>query len=606
MSTMRKSQITVYIIFGIALVILLLLILYAKNLAAQSASANAPSQQTSFQGDIEGFSSYVNSCLKIAFKDSLSKSGGNLATAKQDMKMNAGDCFDDSLFPGLSISIDLPPTINIIENDNEFQVTFQMHTIITQGSTTKDIQEYSFTYQKTEIQQSPAAKNTITTDGQQFAMPPLQNAQALPQFVVGEILVSYNETLNDPSYDAKLKNLSILSRKPVFNQDNQEPQDMSALDPKIRDALAGFTNDEIMTFNESNISFDDLRSELLNFSFVREVSRNKNSYPGFFRPPPRRMYRIVHLDENDSLYRYQWYLQNWGQFFGLLGADIKPVPAWNITEGDGSVTIAVIDEGIFPNSDISSSILYDKSYDFMDNSTDITPTSEDEYHGTHVSGIIASKIDNRYGIAGICPGCRIISMRVMDAESGVDSKTLLSAIARSISQGATIISMSLGGTYYSAYEENFIKRLSDAGIIFVAAAGNDGVDEKNYPAAYKGVIAVGATDNIDRIADFSNYGSWVQIYAPGDLILSSCSTDEYCFLSGTSMSTPIISASAGILKSINKSLASKDIVNILVESADNTQDGAKRVNLGNAARLAAGLPPLAASNQTYQYTEAKR
>jgi len=281
---------------------------------------------------------------------------------------------------------------------------------------------------------------------------------------------------------------------------------------------------------------------------------------------------------NDPLFRFQWYLQNTGQFAGTPGSDISMINAWNITRGSPNVTIAVIDEGIHPNPDIALNVLRDKSYNFLRNNRDTTPILRSDTHGTHVAGVIVSQKGNGRGIAGICPECRIINMLVLSGDEGTDSRTIMNAVLLAVGRGAKIVTMSLGGTYKSDYEEYLFKTLSDRGIIFLAAAGNDGTAEKNYPAAYKGVIAVGATDNNDRIATFSNYGDWVNIYAPGDLIVSDCGTNSYCFKSGTSMATPIAAGVTGLMKTLHPGMTPEEALALLQENADDNGQGMMRMN----------------------------
>ena len=139
----------------------------------------------------------------------------------------------------------------------------------------------------------------------------------------------------------------------------------------------------------------------------------------------------------------------------------------------------------------------------------------------------------------------------------------------------------MGGTYYSSYEEKIFDLLLEKGVVFVAAAGNDGVNEKNYPAAYNSVISVAATNNLDELAYFSNFGDWVDLAAPGELIFSSCDSKSYCFSSGTSMATPIVSGVIGLMMSVDNNLSPNDIKGILKSSSD-IVNGVKRINAGRA------------------------
>ena len=211
---------------------------------------------------------------------------------------------------------------------------------------------------------------------------------------------------------------------------------------------------------------------------------------------------------NDTYYGSQWHHNT-----------MKTVEAWNATKGAG-VTVAVIDSGIdYEHPDLKNSIV---GY------TDTTGTSngrDDNGHGTHCAGIIAAQANNGVGVSGVAPEAKIYSIKALKANGSGNGDDIIEAINLATEMNVDVISMSLGGIYWDKLEENAIKKAVNKGIVVVAAAGNEATVQKSYPAAYAGVISVAATNQSNRLTDFSNYGKWVDIAAPGYNILSTVPTN---------------------------------------------------------------------------------
>jgi thermitase len=255
---------------------------------------------------------------------------------------------------------------------------------------------------------------------------------------------------------------------------------------------------------------------------------------------------------NDPRFGDQWGLNNTGQNGGTADADIDAPEAWDIRTGSQDIIIAILDTGIDQShEDLKDKLLAD-NLNFSG-----SKTVDDRYgHGTHVAGIAAAVTDNRLGVAGTCPACRLLNVKVLNDNGFGSWDAVAKGIVNAADRGAKVINMSLGGYSASKTVEEAVNYAWDKGAVLVAAAGNDNTTSPLYPAAYDNVIAVAATDNQDQKASFSNYGGWVDIGAPGVSILSTAPDHrnrlwiwgvKYAYGSGTSMATPFVSGVAGLV-----------------------------------------------------------
>ncbi len=264
---------------------------------------------------------------------------------------------------------------------------------------------------------------------------------------------------------------------------------------------------------------------------------------------------------------------------------INAYEAWDITRGEHEVVVAVLDTGIdWTHPDIAANIWNDSDgyhgYNFIDDNNipmDDNINSYDDsgnwlpnqytYHGTHVAGVVGAVINNAIGVAGMAQ-VRLMAVKVMnDSGEGTDAM-VASGIYYAVDNNAQIITMSLGVDGASASLRNAVDFASSRGRVMVAAAGNSGTDQISYPAAYPQVIAVGATDNADRLASFSNYGLNLDIMAPGVSIYSTQGGgSSYQYLSGTSTAAPYIAGTAALMLSINPALTPVDIGDFLNSTA---------------------------------------
>ncbi len=306
---------------------------------------------------------------------------------------------------------------------------------------------------------------------------------------------------------------------------------------------------------------------------------------------------IVHADfiPNDPQYPSQYALPK-----------INAPGAWDITKGKYEVKVAVIDTGVdYTHPDLAPNIARDANgdvlgYDFANLDND---PMDDNGHGTHVSGSIGAVGNNALGVAGVNFNVSILPMKFLDASgSGTNSNAIL-AIDMARSFGAQIMSNSWGGGAFSQLMLEAIQRAQRQGILFVAAAGNDGQDNgayPHYPASYNlfldNVISVAATDSGDNLASFSNFGAKsVDIAAPGVDILSTWPGGSYATLSGTSMATPHVSGVAALIKSQYPTLNAIQMKARLLANVDHPATLAGlvrtgRLNAKNALEVDNGFP----------------
>lgn len=232
--------------------------------------------------------------------------------------------------------------------------------------------------------------------------------------------------------------------------------------------------------------------------------------------------------------------------------------------GKNKVRVAVVDSGI----DVKHPELKNK---IVSNYNVINPIKKGipDLHGTHVAGIIASEKNNGVGGYGINPNVSIISIDVFGNSFSSSDYTVAEGILQAVKQKAQVINLSLGSSYPSPIIEDAINQALAANITVVAAAGNSGMDMKFYPAAFQGVISVGATNDKNELADFSTFGGSVDIVAPGQGIYNAAYTNKstYMYLDGTSMATPVVTGTVSLLLSKDPKLKPHEIQYILNKTA---------------------------------------
>ena len=308
----------------------------------------------------------------------------------------------------------------------------------------------------------------------------------------------------------------------------------------------------------------------------------------------------------DLHFKDQWALHNTGQQFycfpfvfgefcfysGTADADIDAPEAWAISRGSAAVTVAVIDTGVdYTHPDIAPNYAGGDDFVFLDGDP-----MDDHGHGTHVAGTIAAALDNltgnpaeAEGVTGVAPNARIRAYKVCRSDGTCDDFAIQQAIARAVADGANVINMSLGESEYSQSLNDAVQDAWQAGVVIVAGAGNDGTTAPFYPAAFDNVVSVAAFDEDHGRPSFSNYGTWVDISAPGNVILSTYPMAEcgssttpgdtgcYAWNTGTSMATPHVAGAAALIWSRSDVTSNSQVVDILLNSADGR--GASTVRL---------------------------
>ena len=279
------------------------------------------------------------------------------------------------------------------------------------------------------------------------------------------------------------------------------------------------------------------------------------------RPGKSRKPRVT----NDTLSERQW-------AHGAI--KIQQARARATFKEASGIVVAVLDSGI------------DKTHpdlvDVIDSYLNFLPNEDDrDYkgHGTHVAGIIAAKMNNGIGIAGVC-AARIMALKALPKRGNRwNAEAYYQALAHPIEAGVKVLNMSLGGGFDPG-ERDIIADLIDSDVTVVAAMGNE-YEEGNptsYPAAYAGVIAVGASDEMDRRASFSCTGKHIALVAPGERIISTTPMYPsefavqvgYDSWPGTSMATPHVAAAAALLLAKNSRITPAQIRDRLMSTADRT------------------------------------
>ncbi len=330
-----------------------------------------------------------------------------------------------------------------------------------------------------------------------------------------------------------------------------------------------------------------------------ERIRLKEEIPGAFAPE----YELFVFDEtlfegsyttNFSLFTNQdksWYLDV-----------INARQAWAITQGSENITIAIVDNGFnLKHPGLASKVV--APYNVWKQSTEIYPQRID--HGTHVAGVALAVEVSGNGIIGIAPNCRFMPIQVADENGWMTTTSVLDGILYSLYQGADVVNVSLGGQFtglsrFSESEQNELIRnhfkeeerlwrrvmriAANHNSTLVIAAGNDnvlaGIDALQRPELFITVSAIDKNLRNYNKAQFSNYGSYSTISAPGVDIYSTVGKNDYASMDGTSMASPIVAGAVALMKSLNDTITNKNIICILQTTGLETQG-----NIGKLIQL---------------------
>ncbi|MCB9235230.1 MAG: S8 family peptidase [Bacteroidia bacterium] len=309
-------------------------------------------------------------------------------------------------------------------------------------------------------------------------------------------------------------------------------------------------------------------------------------------------------------------------------AKIHAENAWDLTTGSPSVKIAIVDNAIrITHADLAPNIWtnpgetpnnlldddlngypddvhgYDAAdFDRNPNPPSGLPDTDPFFHGSHCAGIASAATNNGQGIASLGFNCSIIPVKATKDATGGDILTHpYEGVFYAIQAHADVISMSFGAGSSSLTGQRVIQTAANAGIVMIGAAGNSNVSTEFYPAAYPEVLAVGSTNDQDQKSGFSNYGTWVDVMAPGSNIYSCkiASDTAYGLASGTSMACPLVAGLAGLVLSMNPNLTPAQVYDAIKNGCENIdaanpnhigEIGAGRINAWNTL-LSVGTDP---------------
>lgn len=326
----------------------------------------------------------------------------------------------------------------------------------------------------------------------------------------------------------------------------------------------------------------------------------------------------AHAVPNDPYYDpFQWNFDN------PTNGGVQAETAWDTTNGSG-VVVAVVDTGVayenyrrswferYSQAPDLAGTSFIKGYDFVNNDAH---ANDDAGHGTHVAGTIAGTTNEGAGVAGLAYGATIMPVKVLGSNGSGSYADVADGIRFAADNGAQVINLSLGGSVGASYLEDAVCYAKSKGVTVVASSGNDGANSVSYPAAYDNcVIAVGATRFDERVTDYSNQGTSLDLVAPGgdvsvdqngdgygDGILQQTFGNNpnsfgYYFYQGTSMAAPHVSAAAAMVIAVGKAGTPAEVQTFLESTADDlgasgfdTTYGYGLINLGVA--LTGGTQP---------------
>ncbi|MYE88758.1 S8 family serine peptidase [Candidatus Poribacteria bacterium] len=302
---------------------------------------------------------------------------------------------------------------------------------------------------------------------------------------------------------------------------------------------------------------------------------------------------------NDPRFEEQWNLSL-----------IETPGAWAIEKGDPEVIIAVVDTGFdYTHEDLASQTWVNageipdngidddnngyiddvRGWDFSEppssdgsgktQNGDNDPIDESG-HGTHVTGIIGAAVDNDVGIAGVAWNCTLMPIRGAGVE-GIRDDRSAAAIVYAVDNGARVINMSWGGRERSFVLRDAVDYAYARGVLMIAASGNESENASIFPAGYRKVISVAATEQHKQKFYQSNFGASIDIGAPGNVIVSTQINNRYRPLSGTSMATAHVSGVAALIMSKRPSLTHQEVRQILISTADPITESPELVGAGN-------------------------
>ena len=393
-------------------------------------------------------------------------------------------------------------------------------------------------------------------------------------------IVNIKSTTTVQSQQDFAKNEAIISFKKGTNIQNAIKT--------LQKVLGSFTHHEYSIVNAMHIkvpgkSFEKIKKALEVLPFIKSVEKN---------------YASQAFKSNDSYYSKLWAIENNGQDVngksGTKDADMDVDEAWKLEKGEHNVVVAVLDTGVdYTHNDLADNMWSGNAnhgYDFAgddDGNNDDNPMPDEpydkkgHYHGTHVAGTIGAVGDNSLGVTGVVQNVQIMAVKVFRPKGYAYNSDILEGmdyVSQQIDNGVNVVAINAsyggGGGSNGDTMDQAIQKLGDKGVVFCAAAGNDGKNIDNhpsYPASYDAtnIITVAASDQNDELASFSNYGKkTVEVAAPGTNILSTYPGNKYAYLQGTSMATPQVVGTVALLASLKPDSSVSDRIKAIEHSVD--------------------------------------
>ncbi len=396
-------------------------------------------------------------------------------------------------------------------------------------------------------------------------------------FVDDEIIVRFGKSMTDQKIDNLIGRFNLSKKQDSWKK-------------------GCFT---VLKLKNNKVSLDKVIKKLKEEAGVVYAERNPIAYAA--------------MNPNDPYFSYQWDMTRIGM-----------TNAWDESTGAG-VVVAINDTGVKQTLEDLAATDFTAGYDFINSDADPT---DDHGHGSHVCGTVAQSTNNSKGVTGIAYNCTIMPVKVLNASGSGTYTQIADGIYWAADHGADIINMSLGGASGSTALQDAVNYAWNNGVVIICAAGNNNSSASFYPAAYPVCISVSATNSADGKADYSNYGSTIDICAPGgdgvdrngdgymDGILQNtfdASGDGYFFYTGTSMASPHVAGVAALVKAIDPTLTNTQIRSILETTAEDLGASGWDQYFGNglvdayAACLEAGgepdtVPPVISNVQAVDVT----
>ncbi len=420
------------------------------------------------------------------------------------------------------------------------------------------------------------------------------------------LFFKYNQNVS--SYEIEKYNLSILEQSKLSNNKAESLEIKSFSKRLINENLS---LNSIYYFEGLDLEHTEEIKNILEQDPIFEYVQIGNEYKVDFLP-------------NDSLISQQWNLSK-----------VSTFGAWDISKGSEDIVIAVIDTGVdYLHPDLSGSIWFNHPEDLNQNGVfdpeDLNGIDDDNngyvddvigwdftnragfpfdtlggdylnwdndpfdehFHGTFVSGIIGASVNNEIGIAGVVPNTKIMILRAFDPNGTGDEDDVAAAVIYAVNMGADIINMSFGDNKFSSVLKDVLQYAYDNGVVLIGSSGNSGSDEPHYPSGYNFVISVGNSNQNDVVSSSSNFGSTIDLTAPGTAIISTDLNNGYRTAGGTSASAPHVSGAAALLLSIDNTLSNEQVKQILKSTSDDIdvsgwdiKSGAGRLNIEKALQI---------------------